>query len=311
MKSLEKRTIDVKTFFYRGADFRPDYRQLVNLRGVFTDVPLLGLSATVTAEVLADVKKYLQLRDDQIKINAVLPDRPNIFLEIADQKSFDVERDLRWLVNGLRKHQIEYQKTLVFAQSIRQVAEIALFLMAELGAKGFVDGGNDYTKRFVSMYHGHIGPTLQAFILDEFPKPDSVIRVLVSTVAFGMGVEIRDVRQVVHWGKCKSMLTYWQEVGRCGRDGDASRAIWYPQSVTADHKDLFSKLKVDDTACIRVEILKAFHLPGSNDAALYALSCKSQCSKGSQCIKCACQFCTCCSKCKKRCQCAELRDPET
>ena len=67
--------------------------------------------------------------------------------------------------------------------------------------------------------------------MDEFPKHNSKVRVIVCTVAFGMGVEIRDVNRVIYWGKSNSMLEYWQEVGRAGRDGKAAEAIWYPSSA--------------------------------------------------------------------------------
>lgn len=100
------------------------------------------------------------------------------------------------------------------------------------------------------MYHGQIGEGLQRHTLQQFPLKDSVIRVLINTIAFGMGVEIPDVTTVLHWGKSQSMLSYWQEVGRGGRDGADSRAILFPKSTTGDDKELFDKLKKDKSACI-------------------------------------------------------------
>ena len=93
------------------------------------------------------------------------------------------------------------------------------------------------------MFHAHIAEPLQQYTLSEFSKPDSTIRVLVCTVAFGMGVAIGDVRQVIHRGKVRSLMTFWQEVGRCGRDAESSCATWYPESVDGQDKGLLPKTK--------------------------------------------------------------------
>jgi superfamily II DNA helicase RecQ len=68
---------------------------------------------------------------------------------------------------------------------------------------------------------------IETRILEEFTKADSNIKVLISTVAFGMGVNITDIDIVVHWGLPTSPLSYWQEVGRCSRDGRNGYAVCY------------------------------------------------------------------------------------
>jgi len=68
---------------YRGVDFRPDYRSVARLRSIFSAASCLGLSATVTAKVLDDVLAVLQLRRVDVHLDSVLPDRPNIFLEVS------------------------------------------------------------------------------------------------------------------------------------------------------------------------------------------------------------------------------------
>jgi len=72
------------------------------------------------------------------------------------------------------------------------------------------------------MFHGHISSELQLHILDDFCQPHSVTRVVVATVAFGIAVEIRNIGNVIHWGKVSSLMSYWQGVGRPGR-GEESR----------------------------------------------------------------------------------------
>ena len=118
-----------------------------------------------------------------------------------------------------------------------------------------------------------------------------------------MGVAIRDVRQVVHWGKVASLMTLWQEVGRCGRDGETSRAIWYPTQVMGDEKDMLRKIKSDED-CIRFLILKSFKLPHMSPDVFDYLVNRVGCSGSVKCVQCKCALCSCCSHCRAKCKCA-------
>jgi len=75
-----------------------------------------------------------------------------------------------------------------------------------------------------------------------------------------MGVASGEVRQVIHWGKVRSLMTFWQEVGRCQRDGESSNAIWYPNSVGGEDKALLAKITADKD-WIRLLVLQVFKLP--------------------------------------------------
>ena len=76
-----------------------------------------------------------------------------------------------------------------------------------------------------------------------------------------MGIEVRDIKRVVHWGKVQSILAYWQEVGRCGRDGLPAQAIWYPTSVAGQDHEVLR----DNQQCIRKTILQAFKITDSEE----------------------------------------------
>ncbi len=69
--------------------------------------------------------------------------------------------------------------------------------------------------------------------MNNFREKDGKMRCVVSTIAFGMGVQIDDVDLVMHWGPRKTRLAYWQEIGRCGRDGRKAHAYLYvfPHSI--------------------------------------------------------------------------------
>ena len=122
----------------------------------------------------------------------------------------------------------------------------------------FVEGQVDYRHKLISQYHAEVHETNKKRILDEFRKPDSTIRCLVSTVAFGMGIDIPDVRLIIHWGESDSVSQYWQEVGRGGRDGQASEAHMYhlPRQLNLCHKNMRDMIAdVKSGRCIRKAVL--------------------------------------------------------
>ena len=80
----------------------------------------------------------------------------------------------------------------------------------------------------IEMLHSSADQKTNDWIIQEFTSTTSIIRVLVSTIAFGMGVNIPDVEVVIHWGAPKGVLSYWQEVGRGGREGHNCVAAMYP-----------------------------------------------------------------------------------
>jgi superfamily II DNA helicase RecQ len=125
------------------------------------------------------------------------PDRPNIFLEVIHCKVYEIEDIFFPFAQQIHA---TFKKTIIFAETIKTVSKIYDVMRDAVGPQG---------KQTISMFHSEIGDGLRKHILTVFPSPDSPIRVLVSTVAFGMGVEIRDIRHVIHWGKCTSMLQFW------------------------------------------------------------------------------------------------------
>ena len=267
-------------FVFRGESFRPEYRRVAAVRSIF-QCPCLALSATATPTVYEDVKKTLHLQ--QCVVHAYPPDRSNIYVELASRNSLIPERDLAWVTSGLRAQREQFPKTIIYCRSINSVTEVYAWLLGCLREDVFVDG-----QRTVAMFHAHLSDELQQATMLHFKQLDSVIRVVVSTVAFGIGVEIPDIRQVVHWGRLSSLMTYWQEVGRAGRDGAAARAVWYC-TVNSAADDKVLKAMFGDTACHRLTLLNGFVVPEMNVSRLQELAARQTCSQ--QCQECVCAFC--------------------
>jgi len=150
------------------------------------------LLATVTQDVYSDIVQALQLKD--AAVIAGLPDRPNIFLDVVSKTNHSIESGLMWLLNMLSTQQHACPKTLVCGHSINVVADLYSRMMAYLGSKAFCNGVLDPQKCIVSMYHAHTAEPLHKHTLSEFCKSDSIIRVVVCTIAFGMGVQIADLK---------------------------------------------------------------------------------------------------------------------
>ena len=152
-------------------------------------------------------------------------------------------KELQWLADGLREKKMSMPKTIVYSPFHTSVTDVFNFLMTELKLDAYVDGEKLFSKRMVGMYYAGSGEKTKEYTQTQFVKSDSVIRVLVCTVAYGMGVNIPDIHNVIHWGCSTNALSYWQEVGRAGRDGSRVEAVMYVVP------DLFHA-KVQDTAFV-------------------------------------------------------------
>ena len=141
-------------------------------------------------------------------------------------------------------------------------------------------------------------------IADDFAREDTNIRVLICTVAFGMGVDIPDVRYVIHWGESDSALSVWQEIGRAGRDGNKAVSImchigWQLRVCQTSMKDLVATFR-DSTQCIRHAILTYLHIPEMGELPGFPHSC----NRPDYCHECSCPACECCSLCQRKCKCS-------
>ncbi len=268
------------------------------MRGIFTKASSLGLSATINQKIKKEIDGILHWNPLTI---AVLPDRPNIYLDVVHKPVYLISSDLKWITEGLKDQGNAFPKTIIFSQTKGSVNDIHAFLKRSLGVHAYHNQNKDQENRLVSKYHGSVSEDLQSWTLAQMVNPSSNLRVLVTTIAFGMGVGVSDVRTVIQWGGCKNMLAFWQQVGRAGRDGIQSQAIWYPKSTAGDDKELFDRIKSERDTCVRKVILSHFMLPGMDELCLDFLDDREACE--GKCEDCQCAKCKCCSHCSAKCGC--------
>ena len=196
-----------------GHDFRPEYRQLVSIRERFQNAVCVALTATATPRVQNDIKKLLKFGNENQFIASF--DRENLFIAVEPKVEL-FEQTLAFL-NTHREG-----SGIIYCQTKKQVESLCRNLTA---------------RRISALpYHADLDSETRKQNQDSFINGD--IRVIVATIAFGMGIDKADVRFVLHAGLPKEPESYYQEIGRSGRDGlpaDCLLLFSYGDVDTSNH----------------------------------------------------------------------------
>jgi ATP-dependent DNA helicase RecQ len=185
-----------------GHDFRPEYRQMKQLRQRYPDVPILALTATATGRVRQDIIQQLTLKQPGIHVASF--NRSNLYYEVQPKQ----RQSYNQLLKQVRSHK---GSGIIYCLSRRKVDEIA-FRLQQDGISALP-------------YHAGLSDEDRSTNQTRFIRDD--VEVMVATIAFGMGINKPDVRFVIHYDLPRNLESYYQESGRAGRDGEPAHCTLF------------------------------------------------------------------------------------
>jgi len=183
-----------------GHDFRPEYRQLADLRDHFPKAVFLALTATATDNVRLDIARILKIDSPNVFVSSF--NRPNLYLAV--ELKTDAHRQIMDFIKDFPQ-----ESGIIYCATRKQVDEYTHYLQQ----KGLS----------VLPYHAGLTDSQRLHNQENFSRDD--VQIMVATIAFGMGINKPNIRYILHTDLPKNIETYYQQIGRAGRDGEPASCL--------------------------------------------------------------------------------------
>lgn len=211
-------------------------------------VNIMALTATATVQLRKDISGIIGLQNALVV--AISPFRQNIIYSVKDFVS--VHQTFLPLVEAILNRGLQVPKTIIYCRRMDDCSELYSYFRCKLKENfTFPIGTPDLPRfRMVDMFTSCIEPEIKNTILEHFTKKNNP-RILIATVAFGMGIDCPNIRQVIHLGSPDSIESYVQETGRAGRDGSLALALLLRKNLRHKIDDGMSEYILNNTMCRR------------------------------------------------------------
>lgn len=269
----------------RGETFRKTLLRIGEVRSLVPEsVCVMALTATATKSLKLDVIRILGMRNPAV-ISAS-PSRDNIKYAIVPSEGF--HEAFKALLEGLRRLRTDFPRTIIYCRKFRDCGELYLFFRDNLGDSFTepTDAPDLPQFRLVDMFHSCTDQSVKDIIAPLFCN-DSQLRIVIATVAFGMGIDCPNVRQIIHMGPPEDSEAYIQATGRAGRDGFNSIAVLYLIKGLRHTVNSRMKRYIENTSSCRRNVLFDDFEGYVSPSCIPPCACCDVCAGGCQCMSCA------------------------
>lgn len=245
-----------------GKTFRAAYDKVGQIRCVLC-CPVLALSATAPTSIRKDLIASLHLTSLIIITTSL--DRRNLFYSAFKAPSIDeLESCFQWIISMLIEYKSDCPKMIIYCRNIASITMLLKFFVSKLPTDSMYINGvqNLYTSRFI-MFSASTPGRSKKYIVEEFVKANSAVRIVCASIAFGMGFDAPDIAYVVHYGASRNLINFNQESGRAARSLSlrASSVLYYhclDSNVPATDESMSLYCKNPDKKCLRMILNEKF-----------------------------------------------------
>ena len=248
-------------------------------------VNVMALIATATKTVRKDVADLLGMTNP-VPVS-VSPDKSNIKYFVAGYCT--LEKTFGPIADQLFEMQTDMGRTIIFCQKLDDCCKLYKFFRKKLGHHFTIPNGSPdlCCNRIMDMFHSCTEPCIKDSIVKNF-STSTKLRVVIATVAFGMGVDIHSIRNIIHFGACEDISMYVQAVGRAGQDRGSASALLLTRKEKNQYIDADMKAYCDNNSkCRRKVLFKDFdENPHQTEHNKSLCMCYDLCALKCECGKC-------------------------